>query len=183
MRTIWRAVLAGGIVLAVPVAPLLGQGADKNAVMKDALSAAPAEISAQATVKDWDGNVLRKGTNGYTCMPTPPGLPGNAPMCLDAVWLRWAEAWQSKSAPMLGGTGIGYMLSGDAGASNTDPYATEDTGDNDWVVSGPHLMVIVPDPKVLENITTDHKKGVPWVMWKGTPYAHIMVPLGKGMRH
>jgi hypothetical protein len=40
-------------------------------------------------------------------------------------------------------------------------------------------MIIVPDANMLEGITTDHSKGVPWVMWKGTPYAHIMVPLGR----
>jgi len=24
---------------------------------------------------------------------------------------------------------------------------------------------------------TDPKSGGPWVMWKGTPYAHVMVPV------
>jgi hypothetical protein len=183
MRTIWRAVLTSGITLAIPIGVLVGQGGDKNAVIKAALSAAPPELAANASVQDWDGNVLKRGSNGFTCLPTPPGVPGNAPMCLDAVWLEWAKAWESKTAPMLSGTGTGYMLAGDAGASNTDPFAHEDTGDNDWVVSGPHVMVIVPDPKVLDNVTTDYTKGVPWVMWKGTPYAHIMVPLGKHTGH
>ena len=72
---------------------------------------------------------------------------------------------------------VAYMLQGDAGASNIDPYATGPTSDNDWVMTGPHVMVIVPDPSSLDGMPTDAKSGGPWVMWKGTPYAHIMVPL------
>ena len=75
--------------------------------------------------------------------------------------------------------GIAYMLEGDTGASNTDPYAQARTGDNNWVVSGPHTMVLVPDPKQLDGLSTDPNNGGPFVMWKGTPYAHIMVPMGK----
>ena len=42
---------------------------------------------------------------------------------------------------------------------------------------GPHLMVIFPDPKMLEGISDDPNNGGPYVMWKGTPYAHVMVPV------
>jgi hypothetical protein len=45
------------------------------------------------------------------------------------------------------------------------------------VVEGPHLMLIVPDPALLEGIPTDFNSGGPYVMWKGTPYAHVMVPV------
>jgi hypothetical protein len=37
-------------------------------------------------------------------------------------------------------------------------------------------MLLVPDTKLLETLPTDAHLGGPWVMWKGTPYAHIMVP-------
>jgi ketosteroid isomerase-like protein len=74
--------------------------------------------------------------------------------------------------------GISYMLAGDDCGSNIDPYAEGPTEDNERVVSGPHLMVIVPDIELLEGIPTDPDNGGPFVMWKGTPYAHIMVPLG-----
>ena len=40
-------------------------------------------------------------------------------------------------------------------------------------------MVIVPNNAGLEGITTDPGGDGPWVMWAGTPYAHIMVPVGK----
>lgn len=69
-----------------------------------------------------------------------------------------------------------YMLAGDGGASNIDPFAKGPTADNQWIVEGPHLMIIVPDAAALGAIPTDPKNGGPYVMWKGTPYAHIMVP-------
>jgi hypothetical protein len=39
----------------------------------------------------------------------------------------------------------GWVLKGDKGASNTDPFATEPTASNQWVVSPPHIMVPYQD--------------------------------------
>ena len=47
---------------------------------------------------------------------------------------------------------------------------------NNWIVSPPHIMIAVPNPQQLDAFTTDPHSGGPWVMWKGTPYAHLMVP-------
>lgn len=170
--------LLTGLLLVLP-ASLAAQDAGMKAKMKDALSAGTPAITANATVMDWEGNVLREGSNGYTCLPTPPTLKGEAPMCLDAAWLAWAQAWQNKEPVTTTTVGFGYMLVGDEGASNTDPWAEGPTDDNDWVVAGPHLMVIVPNVADLDGMTEDYESGVPWVMWKGTPYAHIMVPVGE----
>ena len=45
------------------------------------------------------------------------------------------------------------------------------------VVTGPHIMLLPTDTSQLDVYPTDWTKGGPWVMWKGTPYAHIMVPI------
>jgi hypothetical protein len=37
-------------------------------------------------------------------------------------------------------------------------------------------MILPTDVSQLDAYPTDWTKGGPWVMWKGTPYAHIMVP-------
>jgi len=63
------------------------------------------------------------------------------------------------------------------GGSNTDPFATAPAPDNQWVVSPGHVMVLFPDPKALDAYPADPKAGGPWVMWRGTPYAHLMVPV------
>jgi hypothetical protein len=155
-------------------------GPSKSAMISEALSAAPAAVAKTAKVMDWDGHVLREGSSAYTCFPTPPQMRkmGKEPMCLDATWQKWAQAWFEHKDFKADQAGIAYMLGGDVGASNTDPYATEKKPDNQWVVSGPHMMVLVPDASALANISTDPNNGGPFVMWKGTPYAHIMVPIG-----
>ncbi len=145
--------------------------------LTDALSAGWPGMAENVTVVDWEGNVLKEGTNGYTCLPTPPMLSGSAPMCMDAEWMKWAGAWQNKTDYSAESLGISYMLSGDEGASNTDPYAEGPTDDNEWIVEGGHLMIVAP-AELLNAFPTDPQNGGPYVMWKGTPYAHLMVPIG-----
>jgi hypothetical protein len=166
------------LIVALPVTVVAQEvefaSPEAEALIEDALSATIPEIAEGATVVDWENNVLKAGDNGWTCFPTPPQFE-KAPMCLDEPWLAWADGWMNKGPVNISRVGVSYMLAGDSGASNSDPYATEQT--DDWVVGGPHLMIIVPDPSMLEGIPTDPENGGPWVMWKGTPYAHIMVPV------
>lgn len=155
--------------------------------IQDAMSAAPASIAEQATIVDWpmaEGasmRELRAGTNGWVCHPTTPqafaGAAGRDPMCLDAEWQQLVKAWASRTPPTVRRLGIAYMLQGDAGVSNTDPFATQRTADNEWVVSGPHVMLALPDRALLDSLPSDPRGGGPFVMWKGTPYAHLMVPV------
>ena len=153
-------------------------GAKSDAKMiADATSAAPPDIGRNAGVMAMgaDGKMkeFRAGTNGWMCMQD---LVGDN-MCLDKVWQAWGDAWMNKKEPPKSkAVGVAYMLKGDKGASNTDPYATKATADNNWVVSGPHIMILPTDTSHLEAYPTDWTKGGPWVMWKGTPYGHIMVP-------
>ena len=157
--------------------PLAGTAQDESDAITDALNAAWPGMAVDATVVDWEGNVLREGSNGYTCMPTPPTLNGTAPMCMDSGWMEWADAWQNKKEYASESLSISYMLAGDGGASNTDPYAEGPTDDNEWIREGAHLMLLAP-AALLEAFPTDPQNGGPYVMWKGTPYAHLMVPIG-----
>jgi hypothetical protein len=155
---------------------------DKDALIKDALSAAPPEIAKTAMVMDWDHSMLKNGSGPYTCMPSDPNTRakgGRNPMCVDKVWEAWTDALMNKKPFKATDVGIAYMLAGDTGASNIDPYATAATPTNQWVVEGPHVMVIAPDAAQLEGLSTDPHKGGAYVMWKGTPYAHIMVPVAE----
>ena len=83
--------------------------------------------------------------------------------------------------PATDATGLMYMLEGGTDASNTDPYATKPTGQNDWIKTGPHIM-IVGSKDILAGHPTGAKPdtSVPYVMWAGTPYAHLMVPVHSG---
>lgn len=165
------------LVAAFLVVPFAGSADDAADAVADALSAAWPGMAESATVVDWDGNVLKEGSSGYACMPTPPGLEGTAPMCMDGEWKKWADAWSNKKAYAAETIGISYMLAGDGGASNVDPYAEGPTDDNEWIQEGAHLMILAP-AELLETFPTDPNNGGPYVMWKGSPYAHLMVPIG-----
>lgn len=170
MRYTWIALV--GIAL-VPK-----DAAAQDEQIRSAMSAAPASISAQATIQDWGGRVLRAGTNGWTCLPDRADTPGNDPWCVNEPWLNFLNAYVNKQAPSYTGVGVAYMLRGDTPVSNSDPYATTATGPEDWVTDlGPHLMILVADVRALDGISTDHRNGGPWVMWPNTPYAHLMIPL------
>ena len=149
----------------------------REALIKEAMSAAPPSIAARAQVMLMDGTVLRTGTNGWTCFPDDPAVPNNSPMCVDSVWLAFFDGYMKQRPPVYTRIGVGYMLQGDMPVSNTDPFATEPTPNNQWLQEGvPHIMLLVPDPKLLDALPADPHNGGPWIMWKGTPYAHIMVP-------
>ena len=156
-------VLAGVVRLPIALvsllfATVLQPGAqDKQALIREALSAAPPEVAKTAIVKNWDDTVLRPGTGAYTCYPTRESMKkrGKMSMCLDKTGVAWHDAWTNKKPFKANEVGIVYMLAGDVGSSNTDPYAEAPTSNNQWVEPGPHTMIIVPNPAELEGISTD----------------------------
>jgi hypothetical protein len=145
--------------------------------IKAALSAAPAAVAKEAAVvrmaSDGTMHTLRKGSNGFTCL-----IMGTDKMCNDANSMEFLHAVMKKEPPP-DKIGISYMLAGDVGASNTDPFATGKTADNHWVVTGPHIMVFGPPAKALGYTEAkDPDPSKPYMMWAGTPYEHAMVPVG-----
>ena len=161
------------------VAPASG-----NDPVASAESAAPASIAHNASIVTMDANgamtTLRKGGNGWTCIPDSPATPGPDPMCADANAMKWADAWIHHKAPPAGIVGLIYMLEGGTDASNTDPYAAKPTSTNNWIKTGPHVM-IVGSKEILAGYPSgpNPDTAAPYVMWAGTPYAHLMVPIGK----
>ena len=150
---------------------------DDKELMSKLKEAAPAHVLEHATVMNMgaDGKmkVIQEGNNGWTCMD-----PGEAPMCADKAALEWEEAWQSKG-PAPQRLGFIYMLSGDNGASNTDPYATKESPDNNWIKTGSHVMIVGAEAKsMMQGYPRDAKADPnrPYVMWPGTPYEHLMLP-------
>jgi hypothetical protein len=153
-----------------------------NDPVASAESAAPAAVAHDASIVTIDAKgamtTVRKGTNGWTCMPDAPDTPGPDPMCFDANAGKWVDSWVHHKSPPSGAVGLMYMLEGGTDASNTDPYATKPTAENNWVKTGPHIMIVGS-----KDILTGHPSGakpdtsVPYVMWAGTPYAHLMVPV------
>jgi len=162
------ALLASGPVVA---------GEDSEKKIAQARSAGPAAVSSDATIVV-DGEVVVEGSNGWTCMTDL--MPGdNAPVCMDHVWSEMVAALGAKKAFTATKVGVSYMLPGDpegSGVSNSDPYDPNPTEADDYVETGPHLMIILPK-SALEGVTDDPTEGGPYVMWKDTDYAHLMVPV------
>ena len=147
-------------------------------LVKALSTAAPQHVLEHATIlnMDRDGKMrtVRDGSNGWTCMD-----PGGAPMCADKAAMEWAQAWQSHG-PAPQKLGFIYMLNGDTGASNTDPYAKGETADNNWVRTGAHVMIVGADAKAMMEgypRTAKADPNPPYVMWPGTPYEHLMLPV------
>ncbi|MBK0401238.1 hypothetical protein H0I76_18735 [Limibaculum sp. M0105] len=144
--------------------------------IESAMSAGPSSLASKATIQTWGGEVLREGSNGWVCLPDVPDDGGPNPWCADKAWLNVIAALGKGEKPTYDKLGIAYMLAGDAAISNLRPDGKKEEGD--WVEGvGAHLMIIVPDQSLFDNISTDPKNGGPWVMWPGTPYAHVMIPI------
>jgi hypothetical protein len=155
---------------------------DHKDPVASAMAAAPASIAQDAAIVTMDAagkmTTLRAGTNGFTCMPDNPATPGPDPMCMDKNAMEWTAAWVGKKTPPAEQPGVMYMLAGGTDASNTDPYATEPTKGGDWIKTGPHLM-IVGSAKALAGYPSGEMPdtAAPYVMWAGTPFAHLMIPV------
>lgn len=152
-------------------------------LIASAVSAAPPAIGWNATVvaanPDGSMRTLRKGTNGFTCMPDNPTTPGPDPMCWDANAAGWIDAWMKHTKPPVGKVGLMYMLAGGTDASNTDPYAQKPVADNYWIETGPHIMIVGADQTFYDSYpkNVDPDTSQPYVMWAGTPYQHLMAPV------
>jgi hypothetical protein len=141
-----------------------------------AMSAGPDNISESARIIDMDaqGNrvILREGSNGFTCMPGNPNVVGEPPMCVDAASMQWfADAKAHKPKPTNTTPGITYMLAGATQRSDSDPNDTTSMP----IDVGPHWMIMWPcDPKTT-GLPTTHKPTGAYIMWAGSPYAHVHI--------
>lgn len=169
---------AGLCLIAIPAAALESAVVTDQQLIDTLKDAAPAAVLKGATILNMSSGgqmkVIQAGTNGWTCMD-----PGNAPMCADEAGMEWGKAWQAKAPPPQK-LGFIYMLRGDNGTSNTDPFATKETPGNNWIKTGPHVMIVGAEAKtMLQAYPRDAKPdpSKPYVMWPGTPYEHLMLPV------
>jgi hypothetical protein len=99
-------------------------------------------------------------------------------MCLDANAMAWGEAYFGHKPPPTDKVGLIYMLAGGTDASNTDPYAKGPTSSNHWIKTGPHVMVVgAPSLLAAYPKSASPDTARPYVMWAGTPYEHLMIPV------
>lgn len=168
--------LAALLIVIAPTAQTQQTQSSDSDYVAQALSAAPEAVAKGAAVirVEKDGSIrnLREGKNEFTCL-----VMGTDKMCNDRNSMEFISALM-KHMPPPDKVGISYMLAGDKGASNTDPYAMGKTADNHWIVTGPHIMVFGPPSKALGYTEAkDPDPNKPYMMWAGTPYEHAMIPV------
>lgn len=149
----------------------------------NAMAAAPRAIATGAAVVDWPATsgatptVLRQGSNGWTCFPDWPVSPDVDPSCYDRMGMKFMEGYLSGTTPRLQTAGIAYMLAGGSEASNTDPFATQPAPGQSWMRTPPHIMLFPSGPLDTIAYPRDPGRGGPWIMFPGTAYEHLMIPI------
>ncbi len=146
-----------------------------------AMSAAPPFISTNATIliPGADGAMVeaRKGTNGFTCIPDMDGQAEPDPFCGDAASWRWANDFMAGAEkPSNTQPGIAYMAKGGWHWEMDGKILMKDEPGAKLVKEPPHWMLFWPvDARMSGLPSLPHKKFGTYVMFEGTPYAHLMI--------
>lgn|GEM_PF-920030 len=193
--------------LLLPTASALGEESFdkwKQAMIADAVSAAPPSVTDDATIYAWDDAgkliLLRHGSGPHFCYATgqlslrvglpPPPFPD--PMCMDpnanaffsAVWAEKNPLKPEKPYPTR--PGIVWMLAGmgvpdgmvQFGADSANQFQVDSQGKK-VVKLSPHIMLMPLPVKGKESVMASHydvdKPTNSWVMGAGLPIEHVMV--------
>lgn len=133
-------------------------------------------IFDQATIRDWDGHVLRSGTNGWTCMPESTDADRHDPWCLYGSWDDFLDVYTKWNDPGRTTIGVAYMRAGDP-HTRINPAGTKFKVPANWRPgAADYLMALDPDGRSVEHYSTDPHGGGTWLMWPGTPFEHVMIP-------
>ena len=145
-----------------------------------ALSAAPKHIAREAGVMVFgaDGKLteVRKSENGFTCIPTVMNLPDPDPICMDGAAHQWMTDIMN-NAPKPSNTipGIAYMAKGGSHFEKNKKVVMQKEAGAIVVKEPPHWMVMWPfDPTATKLPTAPNPSGS-YIMFDGSPYAHLMV--------
>jgi hypothetical protein len=178
-----KLLIMAALMSAASLAPAMAQS--KDDLIAQAVSAAPEELRAGATVVNYDAKgdpvVLRAGTNGVVC--TPNQNKDNYSVNCYAQLLRAQHDLQAKEKaegkdPKTVGEDVAAAL-----ASGKLPKPT--IGTTMYSLSGKTQatargmwVVLVPGMTAAETglPTKPTAAGTPWLMRAGTPGAHIHIP-------
>jgi hypothetical protein len=179
-----RLIAAAAAFLAPAASLAQAQAAAKSntsdaAYIRKAETGAPRSIASNASVarieKDGKVTTLRTGTNGFTCTRLPDGT--DAPYCGDKnAWPWMVAAMTRQPKPPNKEPGVAYMAAGGIHFETPKGEIVMEPGANTHnVKEPPHWMLMWPvDPATSGLPTRENPMGV-YVMFAGTPYAHLMV--------
>ena len=173
-------ILVPAVVLFVlPVTAGFAQDKANNEFIQEAEAGGPPRIASAAAIARLEpgGKVVpvREGSNGFTCTIMPDG--SNAPFCGDEGGFAWLVAAMSKQPkPPTTSPGIAYMAKGGAHFETAKgEIVMERSADTKDVREPPHWMLLWPLDPAATGIPTHPNAGGSYIMFPGTPYAHLMV--------
>ena len=183
-------VLVVGLML-VYAGPVHAKGDQKPSTVKDvkslsegeqvklALSGAPPHLVKEVGVMIYgaDGKLTetKKSTNGFTCIPTVMNLPDPDPMCMDAAVHQWMmDLMDNAPKPTNTVPGIAYMARGGSHFEKDGKVVMSGHGAK-VVKEPPHWMVMWPFDAATTKLPTIPNPSGTYIMFDGTPYAHLMV--------
>lgn len=174
-------------VLSATAAPLSIAGTKIESMptaeqIKIAESAAPMRISRDAAVmvigKDGKLAEAKKGTNGFTCVPSIERQEIPDPICMDAPAYKWlTDAMAGAPKPTNTSPGVAYMARGGwhwEKDGKITPAAKNEPGAK-RVKEPPHWMILWPFTPEESGLPSVPKKFGTYIMYDGTPYAHLMI--------
>jgi hypothetical protein len=147
--------------------------------VKLALSGAPPHLVNEVGVMIYgaDGKLTetKKSTNGFTCIPTVMNLPDPDPMCMDAAVQQWMmDLMDNAPKPTNTVPGIAYMARGGSHFEKDGKVVM--SGDGAKVVKEPpHWMLMWPFESATTRLPATPNASGSYIMFEGTPYAHLMV--------
>ncbi len=153
---------------------------NQDQLIKLALSAAPWSIAKDATVMvpGADGKLteVKKGTNGFTCIPDIDGMPKPDPMCGDAASMQWANNLMGGAPkPTNTAPGIAYMAKGGWHFEKDGKILMKNEDGAKAVQEPAHWMVFWPVDSKTSGMPSMPTPFGAYVMFDGTPYAHLMI--------
>jgi hypothetical protein len=182
------AIAAAALLCAAPAHAQMAHpaGMSHGQVVQAASAGGPDFISQNATIGWIDStgtlNVMRQGTNGFTCVVVIPD-PFGGPICGDRNAAAWVIALLTHAAqpPAMSPPGIAYMARGGAhyedaqGIVLMEHDMSPHAAGSHRVVEQPHWMLMYPfDPAATGFPTKENGTGS-YIMFAGTPWAHVMI--------
>lgn len=145
-----------------------------------AQGAAPLGISKDATILvPGEGGKLveaRKGTNGFTCIADLSGQEVPDPFCGDKAATEWVmDMFANKEKPTNMVPGIAYMAKGGWHWEKDGKIVVSTTEGAKRVKEPAHWMVLWPVTSRETGLPSMPGKFNSYVMYDGTPWAHIMI--------
>ena len=144
-----------------------------------AFSGAPPHIAKEAGIMIYgaDGKLTetKKSANGFTCIPTVMNLPDPDPMCMDAAVQQWmTDLMNNAPKPTNTVPGIAYMARGGSHFEKDGKVVM--SGDGAKIVKEPsHWMVMWPFDSAATKLPTAPNPSGVYIMFEGSPYAHLML--------